>query len=135
MTPTLPEPHPTLPELVEGRSLALVALLGASGLTHLLRPQVFDPLIPRALPGSARTWTYGSGVAELAVAAAVAVPATRRLGATAAAVLFIAVFPGNITMTVDAFRTTTSTGRRLATVLRLPLQLPLIAWAWRVRNA
>ncbi len=109
-------------------------MLLASGLTHLFRPQVFDPLIPRALPGSARTWTYGSGVAELVVAAALTVPTTRRLGATAAAALFVVVFPGNITMTVNAFRTPASTGRRLATVVRLPLQIPLIAWAWRVRS-
>jgi uncharacterized membrane protein YphA (DoxX/SURF4 family) len=32
-----------------------------------------------------RFWTYASGVAEVAVGAAVAVPRTRRLGALAAA--------------------------------------------------
>lgn len=131
----MPTPRPTLPEPVDGRSLGLAALLLASGLTHVFRPQVFDPLIPRALPGSSRTWTYGSGVAEIAVAAAVSIPATRRLGATAAAALFVLIFPANITMAVDAFRAPASSGRRLATLVRLPLQVPLVAWAWRIRTA
>src|SRR3712207_6911229 len=38
-------------------------------------------------------WTYASGVAELAVAAAVAHPGTRRVGGFAAAALFAAGFP------------------------------------------
>ncbi len=118
-----------------GRALALTGLLLTSGVTHLVRPQVFDPLIPGVLPGTARTWTYGSGVAELFVATVVALPATRRLGGTAAAALFVAVFPGNVTMAVDAFRHRQSVRRRVASLIRLPLQAPLILWAWRVRDA
>ncbi|GAA4600520.1 hypothetical protein GCM10023195_00080 [Actinoallomurus liliacearum] len=41
----------------------------------------YDAIIPSRLPGSPRAWTYTSGLAELACAAAIAVPRTRRAGA------------------------------------------------------
>ncbi|MFB9833820.1 DoxX family protein, partial [Actinoallomurus acaciae] len=63
--------------------LGLAALLAGSGVTHFLRPRPYDAIIPSRLPGSPRTWTYASGVAELACAAAIAVPRTRRAGALA----------------------------------------------------
>jgi uncharacterized membrane protein len=90
-------------------------------------------MIPEQLPGTARTWTYGSGAAELAVATAVALPPTRKYGGVAAAVLFAAVLPGNIKMAIDA-RKSDSTAFRVGTILRLPMQLPLIGWALKVRN-
>ena len=73
---------------------------------------------------------YGSGAAELACAAALVVPRTRRLGALATAALFLGVFPGNVTMAVRAIRSprASSTAKAL-TVARLPLQAPLVAWA------
>jgi uncharacterized membrane protein len=80
----------------------LAALLAGAGLTHFLKPGFYDPIVPHALPGPARAWTYGSGVVELAVAAAVAAPRTRSRGALVAAVLFVAVYPANIQMAVDA---------------------------------
>ncbi|MEH0933613.1 hypothetical protein [Micromonospora psammae] len=86
--------------------------------------------MPRVLPGPARFWTYASGVAELAVAAAVAHPATRRRGGLAAAALFAAVLPANAQMAVD-WRGG-SPARRAIAYGRLPLQAPLIWWALRV---
>ena len=105
----------------------LSGLLAVTGSLHLLRPATFDPLIPPALPGRPRWWTYGSGVAELACAAAVAVPATRRRGSYAAALLFVGVFPGNLWM---AWRwRDRGTAQRLVAYGRLPLQAPLVWWA------
>lgn len=80
---------------------ALAALLGAAGVAHFRRPRTFDVLVPEWLPGTARDWTRASGVAELACAAAVAVPATRRAGGLASAALFTAVFPANVKMALD----------------------------------
>ena len=111
-------------------ALALAALLAAAGVTHFAYPEPYDRIVPTALPGTARTWTYVSGVAELAVAAAVAAPRTRRLGGLAAAALFTAVFPANIKMALDARGRSKS--EQLATVARLPLQVPLVIWALRV---
>ena len=114
-------------------ALALSALLAVAGVTHFAYPKPYDQIVPTALPGKARTWTYLSGAAELAVAAAVAAPRTRRLGGLAAAALFTAVFPANVKMALDARGR--STGVRLATVGRLPLQVPLVIWALRVSRS
>jgi uncharacterized membrane protein len=114
-------------------ALALSALLAVAGVTHFAYPKPYDRIVPTALPGSARTWTYLSGVAELAVAAAVAAPRTRRLGGLAAAALFTAVFPANVKMALDARGR--SNGEQLATVARLPLQVPLVIWALRVSRS
>lgn len=108
----------------------LAGLLTGSGVLHFVAPKPFDVLVPRALPGSARTWTYVSGAAELALAAAVAHPRTRRHGARAAAAFFVAVFPANVQMARD-WRHRPAPLRAAAGV-RLPLQVPLVWWALRV---
>jgi uncharacterized membrane protein len=111
-------------------ALGLAALLATSGTLHFLTPRPYDSIVPRSLPGSRRTWTYLSGAAELAVAAAVAHPRTRRAGGLAAAALFVGVFPANVKMAVDW--STASPAKRAIAYGRLPLQLPLILWARRV---
>lgn len=114
-----------------GPALALAALLGGSGVLHLWRPRVYRGLIPKVL-GDPGPWVLGSGVAELACAAALAVPATRRAGGLASAALLVGVFPGNITMAV---RSRGRTGLAVVAWARLPLQVPLVAWAWSVARA
>jgi len=69
----------------------LTALLAGAGALHFLQPQPYDGIIPSFLPHP-RFWTYASGLAELACAAAVAAPRTRERGALVTAGLFIAVF-------------------------------------------
>lgn len=105
----------------------LVALLTSSGVLHFATPAPFDAIVPEQLPGTARTWTYLSGAAELLVAALIAVPRTRRLGGLLAALLFIAVFPANVQMAID-WSDRPAWIRALA-YGRLPLQIPLILWA------
>lgn len=116
----------------EAPACALAALLSASGVAHLARPAPFDRIVPRVLPGQARWWTYGSGLAELAVAATIAYPRTRRAGAAAAAALFVGVFPANVQMAWD-WRDR-GTAARTAAYARLPVQVPLVAWALHVRR-
>ncbi|SCG68986.1 DoxX family protein [Micromonospora coxensis] len=116
-----------------GEAAALAGLLATAGVTHFVAPRSYDRIVPRALPGSARFWTYASGVAELAVAAAVAHPATRRHGGLAAAALFAAVFPANVQMAAD-WRDK-GAARRAVAYGRLPLQVPLVWWAWRVARS
>jgi uncharacterized membrane protein len=115
-------------------AVGLAALLASAGATHFAVPKFYDQMIPELLPGAPRTWTYGSGAAELAVATAVLLPATRRQGGLAAALLFAGVLPGNIKMAVDA-RKSDSVAFRIGTILRLPMQMPLIGWALKVRNS
>jgi uncharacterized membrane protein len=114
---------------------ALAALLAGAGVSHFTIPKIYDAMIPPQLPGAPRAWTYGAGAAELGVATALALPPTRRIGGLAAAGLFVGVLPGNIQMAIDAHRGR-SRAVQVGTLLRLPMQLPLILAAWRVyRNA
>lgn len=108
-------------------------MLAGVGVLHFLAPKPFDTIVPAELPGSARAYTYASGVAELGTAALLAVPRTRRLGATAAMALFLAVFPANVNMVRLWW------GKpwpmRLGAIARLPLQIPMIIAANKVRRA
>lgn len=110
----------------------LVALLSMAGLAHFVIPKPFDEIVPASLPGSSRMWTYGSGAAELMCAAAIAWPRTRRAGATAAAVLFVAVLPANVKMALDW--SDRSVLERAVAWLRLPLQVPIVLAALSIRR-
>lgn len=111
----------------------LAGLLATAGTLHFLTPKPFDAIVPRALPGRPRSWTYASGVAELAVAAALVSPRHRRLGGRLAAGLFVAVLPANVQMAVDWRDKPLPLGA--GAWARVPLQLPLIAAAVKVARA
>lgn len=111
----------------ERSPLLLAGLLATAGVAHFAVPRQFDATIPRMLPGSPRTWTYGSGVVELALAAGIAAPRTRAVAAKAAAAFFVGVFPANVQMAVDWRRRPAPL--RTAALARLPLQVPLVLWA------
>ncbi|MFJ8111752.1 hypothetical protein [Streptomyces sp. NPDC096132] len=116
-----------------GRSpLLLAGLLAGVGVAHFAVPRQFDAIIPRALPGPPRAWTYGSGVAELVLAAGVALPRTRKAAALASAAFFVGVFPANVKMALD-WRDR-PTPLKAAAFGRLPLQVPLVLWARSVAN-
>ena len=117
----------------ERLALSLALLLAGAGTLHFLAPRPYDSIVPRVLPGDPRHYTYASGAAELGCAALVAVPRTRRIGARAAMTLFAAVFPANVQMALDWGRSPSPVKRALA-YGRLPLQLPLVVWAWQVQR-
>lgn len=104
----------------------LAGLLTLTGAAHFVAPAPYASIVPRVLPGSTAL-VYLSGAAELACAAGLSAPATRRRAAWATGALFLAVWPANVTMALD------SAGRSSAYIalvwLRVPLQVPLIAWA------
>ncbi|MBB4904174.1 DoxX family protein [Actinophytocola algeriensis] len=112
-------------------AVRLAALLTTTGTLHFAAPRPFDSVIPPAIPGPPRFWTYASGVAELGVAGLLAVPRTRRLGGSLAAALFVAVFPANIWAVRLFWRKPLLRAVMLA---RLPLQVPLVTEALRARE-
>jgi uncharacterized membrane protein len=109
--------------------VALAALFAGSGIVHLVRPQSFASIMPRAIPEQHHTnLIYASGVVELVCAAGL-LKRTRWASAASIATL-AAVFPANVQMALDA-----GTGRnigpsdsRAVAWGRLPLQL-VMAWA------
>ena len=114
------------------RALGLAGMLTAVGITHFAAPTPFDTTIPAELPGSPRFYTYASGVAELGTAALLAAPRTRRLGATFAIALFVAVFPANLNLV--RLWWDKPWPMRLGAIARLPLQIPMITAANKVRR-
>lgn len=100
-----------------------------SGVVHLVKPEVYEPLMPSWVPAH-REVILASGVAEIAGAVGLLFPPTRHLAGLASAALLIGVFPGNVKMALDASRTR-NTGFKAAAWARLPLQLPMIRGAWR----
>jgi uncharacterized membrane protein len=112
------------------RSVKLLALgFAASGTVHLVRPEAYLPLMPKWVPAH-REVILASGVAELACAAGLAVPATRRAAGWASVLLLLGVYPGNIKMAVDSTKTK-NTGLKVVSFARLPMQLPMIRAALR----
>jgi uncharacterized membrane protein len=111
--------------------LLLAGAFTASGIVHFVRPQVFEPIMPRVLPRPThRILIYASGAAELACAWGLA----RRTpwASSASTAVLVAVFPANVQMALDA-----GSGRQAGVADRadlawgrLPLQL-LMVWAAR----
>jgi len=127
MSATVPPPADT-----QKLALGMAGMLTTVGILHFAAPKPFDTIVPAELPGSARFYTHASGVAELGTAALLAAPQTRRLGATVAIALFLAVFPANVNMVRLWW------GKpwpmRLLAIARLPAQIPMIVLANRVRR-
>ena len=112
------------------RSVTFLALgFAASGTIHLVKPEVYLPLMPAWVPAH-REVILASGVAELACAAGLAVPATRKAAGWASVLLLLGVYPGNIKMAADSTRSK-NTGLKVAAFARLPMQLPMIRIALR----
>lgn len=100
-----------------------------SGVVHLVRPQTFASIMPRAIPEEHHTnLIYASGVVELVCAYGLL--RRTRWAADASLATLGAVFPANVQMALDA-----GTGRnagpsdsRAVAWGRLPLQFAM-AWA------
>lgn len=115
---------------------ALAAIFLASGLTHVVRPQVFEAIMPRALPQRThRALIYLSGAAELVCGAGLL--RRRRWAGTASALVLAAVFPANVQMALDAGhgRQSGLADNRILAWGRLPFQIPMLRAALNARSA
>ena len=131
---------------------AMGALLLASAGKHFRDPGFFRDVVPEYLcrvdpqPGlpqvpqrplallSRDEWIAVSGLLELAAAVGVLLPPTRKLTATALTGMFTAFLAGHVDALVRAYGPEGSPRRRKIHSLRLPLQAPLILWAWSLRK-
>ncbi len=69
--------------MAEGKSnrMTIVGLvMAAVGLSHFVRPQLFEAITAPAFPKNTRTYIYANGGIETAVGLALANPRTRRAG-------------------------------------------------------
>jgi uncharacterized membrane protein len=104
-------------------------MFAASGTVHLVRPQAFAAIMPRAIPGRLhKNLIYLSGLIELVCAVGLF---RRTRWATPASVAVLgAVFPANLQMALDAGsgRNPGAADKPLLAWGRLPLQIPMV-WA------
>jgi uncharacterized membrane protein len=110
--------------------LLMGTLYIAAGTLHFLLTRRYVAIMPPYLPAP-RALVLISGAAEIAggIGVLAPIPAVRRSAAWGLIALLIAVIPANIYMVSDHQRFPNIPLWVL--VLRLPLQLPLIYWAWR----
>lgn len=102
----------------------LAVMFGVMGVLHFVKPEPFERIVPHQLPRK-KELVYASGLAELACAAGLLHPRTRRTAGLASAGLLAAVFPANVQMALDLNRKGSPRAKAIG-FARLPLQIPLI---------
>ena len=115
--------------LVLGRTVVALVLGGAFlwiGIQHFVDPEWFEPIVPNVL-GAPRFWVLASGVAEVAVGLALIIPATRAYGGLTCAALLVVLYWANLYMWVENVPLNGKTYANVWHVVRLLIQLGLIA--------
>jgi uncharacterized membrane protein len=98
-----------------------------AGIAHFIIPELYKRIIPPYLPAHDAINAI-SGAVEIIIGALIALPKTQRLGGYLAIALLIAVFPANIYL--SPHQELMPQVPPLGHLLRLPLQLVFIAWAY-----
>ena len=99
-----------------------------AGIMHFVKPTEYIKIMPKYLPYP-KELVYISGLMEILFGTMLFFPATQRMGAWLIILLLILVFPANIQMAIN-MQEHKSTYFWIS-ILRLPLQLVLIWWAFR----
>lgn len=141
---------------------AMSALLMASAMKHFREPRFFEQVVPdylcREAPDAGREaaaepsaqtsdagkrplavmsreeWIAVSGLLEAGAAVGLLIPGTRRATATAVAAMFTVFLAGHVDALRRAYGPVGSPAQRMVHTVRLPIQLPLILWAWGLRE-
>ncbi|WP_306960282.1 DoxX family protein [Arthrobacter bambusae] len=142
---------------------AMSALLLVSARKHFQQPKFFAPVVPdylcredyavgHAEAGQDKTkptaphngalavmsreeWIAVSGLLEAVAAVGLLIPATRRAAARGTTLMFTAFLAGHVDALRRAYSPTGTVSARRIHTLRLPLQIPLILWAWSLAGA
>ena len=123
---------------------AMSALLLTSAAKHFREPEFFHPVVPDILcrddsgarPNgplavlSREEWVAASGLLEAAAAVGLLIPAARPATAGCVTAMFTAFLAGHVGALRTAYGPAGTPRQRKVHTLRLPLQAPLIAWAW-----
>ncbi|SFS21450.1 Uncharacterized membrane protein [Granulicella pectinivorans] len=98
-----------------------------AGMLHFVKPGMYVKIMPPMVPAP---WmmVYLSGVAEILGGVGVLVPVTRQAAAWGLVALLVCVWPANFYM---AMRPELFPGIPVwALWVRVPMQMPMIWWAW-----
>jgi uncharacterized membrane protein len=112
--------------------IAMILLYVLAGLNHFIHPGGYLKIMPPWIPFHA--FLVGlTGVLEILFAILLVFSRTRPVGAWCIIFLLVAIFPANIQMTINYARG--GNPYLWATILRLPLQILLIYWAYRYTSS
>lgn len=111
----------------------MVMVMGGAGITHFTNPDFYEEIVPRWAPGPKRAWVQASGVAELACAALMISPRTRRLGGWLTTATLLSVWTANIQVALDGgLEGEGPLKSKAAAWIRVPFQIPMIVDAYRI---
>ncbi|GAB4092655.1 DoxX family protein [Flaviaesturariibacter terrae] len=99
----------------------------AAGINHFWHPAPYVAIMPPWLPAHEALVAL-SGLAEILLGLGILFRLTRRWSAWGLILLLIAVFPANVQMAINYYHQ--GHPRLWGALLRLPVQILLIAWAW-----
>ena len=124
-------PEPRLPRARRIGLLLLAAFFIVGGVMHFVAPAAYAGIMPAWLPWHAELVLI-SGVCEIAGGLGLLLPGTRRAAGWGLILLSLAVLPANAQMLLNYHAAQAPLWQQALLALRLPLQLPLIWWIWRV---
>ena len=107
-------------------------MLIGTGTGHFLVPKPFDTIVPAELPGSPRTYTYLSGIAEIATGALLSLPGTPPIWRACGRCPIYRRLSGE--RQHGAAVVAEGWPMRIVALARLPLQIPMIVAALTVRR-
>lgn len=99
----------------------------AAGIYHFVNPKFYLRMMPSYIPFHL-PMVYASGVFEILFAILLIPESTRPIAAWLIIALLIAIFPANIQMAVNFYHK--QHPALWMAIVRLPLQIALIWWAW-----
>lgn len=105
----------------------MAALYVTAGIFHFVHPDYYMKIMPAWMPWH-KAVIFITGVMEIILGILLLPKFTRRFAAWAIIIFLIAVFPANIQMAMNYHEESNS--NLWIAVLRLPIQLILIWWAW-----
>jgi uncharacterized membrane protein len=109
-------------------SLLLMAVLYfLAGINHFIHPGSYIKIMPPWLPFH-KELVWVSGALEIGLALLLLPTFSRKMAAWGIILLLVAVFPANVQMSVNYYKE--HSPQWWITLLRLPLQLLLIWWAY-----
>ena len=102
-------------------------LYGIAGINHFRNPKVYLKIIPPYFPNP-KLWNFISGFAEIVLGVGLCIPMLSSYAAWGIILLLVAIFPANLYMFQNE---KAALGLpKWIRLLRLPLQLVLIYWAF-----
>ncbi|MBL0274302.1 MAG: DoxX family protein [Chitinophagaceae bacterium] len=105
----------------------MAAFYVLAGVNHFINPVFYKKIMPPGLPGH-YPLIYISGISEIILGVLLIPQQTRKWAAWGVILLLVAVFPANVQMMLN-YRDQQNPYLGLA-ILRLPLQLLLLGWAY-----